>query len=75
MYAVVDPLDFGRRLQRRRARVGLSQRALAQRTGLTRGGVQALERGTRTNPGLRTTLPLGAGVASSGMRLPVTVTH
>jgi transcriptional regulator with XRE-family HTH domain len=58
--AAIAPAPFGARLRRLRRRAGLTQEALAERSGLSVDAISALERGFRKYP-RRATLELLAG--------------
>jgi len=49
----MDPLQFGRQVQRRRKDMGISQEELARRAGLSRNYISIIERGEATNVSMR----------------------
>src|SRR5262249_38942321 len=59
------PPVFGERLQRYRARAGLTQEGLAERAGLTATTISALERGVRRLPFSHTRLRLAEALELS----------
>src|SRR6185436_12235571 len=56
---------FAARLRRHREAAGLSQEALAERAGLSAGGIGALERGVRSAPQRETVRRLARGLGLS----------
>ena len=50
----MDPLQFGRQVQRRRKDMGISQEELARQAGLSRNYISIIERGEATNVSMRT---------------------
>jgi len=49
----MDPLQFGRQVQRRRKDMGVSQEELARQAGLSRNYISIIERGEATNVSMR----------------------
>ena len=49
----MDPLQFGRQVQRRRKDMGISQEELARQAGLSRNYISIIERGEATNVSMR----------------------
>lgn len=49
----MDPLQFGRQVQRKRKEMGISQEELARQAGLSRNYISIIERGEATNVSMR----------------------
>src|SRR5690348_9502592 len=62
-----SPTPFGDRLRRSREAAGLSQEALADKTGLSVKGISALERGARQRPHPRTVALLAGALDISAL--------
>ncbi len=61
---MADRADFGELLRQHRRAAGLTQEALAERTGLSIRGLSDLERGARQRPHPEHDPPTGAGVGA-----------
>ncbi len=62
---VGDPTSFGRRLRQLREGAGLTQEQLAERAGISPGGVEALESGRRRSPCAHTVQALADALSLS----------